>query len=95
VADPRAVLGSILNLYWQGLTAPLPFFPESALAYATAKNPCDLGKARGKWLDGYNGIPGEGSDACFRLCFGKVDPFDAEFERVAHILLEPLLWHRN
>ena len=95
VADPRAVLRSILDLYWQGLTAPLPFFPESALAYATAKKPCDLGKARGKWLDGYNGIPGEGSDACFRLCFGKVDPFDAEFERVAHILLEPLLWHRN
>jgi len=95
VDNPRAVLKSILELYWQGLTTPLPFFPESALAYATAKNPRDLSKARGKWVDGYNDMPGEGSDPYFRLCFGKVDPFDAEFERIAHILLEPLLRHRN
>ena len=95
VDDPRAVLRTILELYWQGLTRPLPFFPESALAYATAKIPWDLIKARGKWKDGYNDIPGEGNDPYFRLCFGKADPFDAEFERVARTVLEPLLQHRN
>lgn len=95
VADPRAVLQSLLELYWQGLTRPLPFFPESALAYATAKTARDLSKARSKWEDGFNDIPGEGSDPYFRLCFGKTEPFSAEFERVARIILEPLLLHSS
>jgi len=95
VENPRAVLQSILELYWQGLTSPLPFFPESALAYATAKTAGDLSKARSQWEDGYNDFPGEGSDPNFRLCFGKVDPFSPEFERVARIVMEPLLLHRS
>ena len=95
VDDPREELRSILELYWQGLTGPLPFFPESALAYATAKSPWDLSKARVRWEDGYGDYPGEGKEQHFRLCFGKSDPFDAEFERVARLLLEPLLRHRN
>lgn len=96
VADPHSLLQSILELYWQGLSSPLRFFPESALAYAGAKIPWDLGKARNKWQDdSYNDIPGEGSDPCFRLCFGKLDPFDAEFERISRLLLEPLLQHRG
>lgn len=96
VADPQTLLQSILELYWQGLRTPLPFFPESALAYAGSKIPWDLGKARAKWKDdSYNDIPGEGSDPCFRLCFGKLDPFDAEFERISRLLLEPLLRHRG
>lgn len=96
VADPRGVLHDIFGLYWQGLTRPLPFFPESAVAYAgTARHPWDLERARGRWDDGYNDYPGEGRDPHFRLCFGSADPFDAEFERVARLLLEPLLQHRG
>lgn len=95
VADPGGLLQSILELYWQGLTRPLPFFPESALAYATAKPPGDIGKARSKWNDGYNAIPGEGSDPYFRLCFAKIEPFDAEFERITSIIMEPLLLHSS
>jgi exodeoxyribonuclease V gamma subunit len=93
--DAQAILGSLLQLYWQGLTRPLPFFPESAMVCATAKNPWDLSKASSKWEDGYNDIPGEGKDPYFRRCFGKADPFDAEFERVARIILEPLLQHQS
>lgn len=94
VEDPEEILQSLIELYWQGLTRPLPFFPESALAYATAKTPWDISKAYLKWDDGYNDLPGEGSDTFFRLCFGKTDPFDAEFERIARLLVGPMLQHR-
>jgi len=95
VEEPEEILQAVLELYWQGLSRPLPFFPESALAYASAKPPWDIGKALGKWSDGYHDLPGEGSDRYFRLCFGKTDPFDAEFERIARLLLGPLLQYRS
>jgi len=95
VEEPEEILQAVLELYWQGLSRPLPFFPESALAYASAKPPWDIGKALGKWSDGYRDLPGEGSDRYFRLCFGKTDPFDAEFERIARLLLGPLLQYRS
>jgi exodeoxyribonuclease V gamma subunit len=86
------ILQSILALYWEGLMKPLRFFPASAMAYAH-KQEWDLERARKRWAAGYN-FPGEGEDPYFRLCFGQVDPFNAEFERVARTLLEPLLRHQ-
>lgn len=94
VDDPRSILRSILDLYREGLTRPLPFFPESALACA-ANGAWDPERARSKWDDSYNGLPGEGRDPYFRLCFGKADPFDDDFMRVTRILLEPMLLHKE
>jgi len=93
VEDAAAILRILLGLYRQGLTAPLRFFPASAMAYAD-KEKWDLTKARKKWDDGYNDIPGEGRDPYFKLCFGQIDPFNEEFEDIARTLLEPLLRHR-
>jgi exodeoxyribonuclease V gamma subunit len=92
VEDAAAILQIFLGMYWQGLTAPLRFFPASAMAYAE-KQQWDIGRARKEWADKYNDIPGEGRDPYFRLCFGHADPFNAEFERIAHAVLEPLLQH--
>ncbi|MDD5415194.1 MAG: exodeoxyribonuclease V subunit gamma [Smithellaceae bacterium] len=93
VEDAAAILRDLLDLYRQGLTAPLRFFPASAMAYAD-KEKWELSRARAKWEDGFNDIPGEGRDPYFKLCFGQADPFNAEFERIAHAVLEPLLQHR-
>jgi exodeoxyribonuclease V gamma subunit len=92
VDNAADILQSILALYWEGLMKPLRFFPASAMAYAH-KQEWDLERARKRWAAGYN-FPGEGEDPYFRLCFGQVDPFNAEFERVARTLLEPLLRHQ-
>jgi exodeoxyribonuclease V gamma subunit len=92
VENAGAILKSLLDLYWQGLTLPLRFFPESAMAYA--EQAWDVNKARAKWDDAYNDIPGEGRDPYFRLCFGRVEPFNEEFEKTARALLEPLLLHQ-
>ncbi len=98
VDEPIDILTSILKLYWQGLTKPLPFFPASSMACANAKGGWDIRKAYTKWEDsfipGIGDIPGEGKDPYFNACFGKVDPFDEQFETVSRTLLEPMLRHR-
>jgi len=93
VEDPAGVLATLLDLYREGLTAPLRFFPASAMEYGR-KQEWDLERARKKWADGY-AFAGEGDDPYFRLCFGGTDPFTADFERVAQALLAPLLRHMS
>lgn len=92
VENASHILETILALYWEGLMKPLRFFPASAMAYAH-KQEWDLEQARKRWAEGFN-FPGEGEDPYFHLCFGQVDPFNTEFERVARTLLEPLLQHQ-
>ncbi|MBT1073094.1 exodeoxyribonuclease V subunit gamma [Pelotalea chapellei] len=91
--DAGGILGDLLDLYWQGLTMPLRFFPESALEYAK-KLEWNLNRARAKWEPAY-GRDGEGDDPHFRLCFGDVDPFTAEFEEIARSVMEPLMLNRT
>jgi exodeoxyribonuclease V gamma subunit len=93
VEDAGAILQTLLDLYWEGLTLPLPYFPVSAMAYAH-KQEWNLERAYRAWEDGFT-IPGEGNDPSFRLCFGQADPFGAAFDRVARLLLEPLLQHQQ
>jgi exodeoxyribonuclease V gamma subunit len=90
VEDAYSVLLDILNLYWEGLTTPLRFFPESSMAYA-CKMEWDVERAEKKWETGYDDSPGEGDNPYFRLCFGEVDPFNKDFERVSRAIFEPLL----
>ena len=92
VENAAVILQTILDLYWDGLTVPLRFFPASSMEYAK-KQEWRLERARARWEEGYN-YPGEGDDPYFKLCFGQVDPFNADFERVSRALLEPLLQHQ-
>jgi exodeoxyribonuclease V gamma subunit len=93
VADSFSILRSVLELYWQGLSVPLRFFPVSGMEYAK-KLEWNLEGARRKWQEGYN-FPGEGDNPYFKLCFGRVDPFNADFERITQTLLEPLIEHQT
>jgi exodeoxyribonuclease V gamma subunit len=86
------ILEDILRLYSEGLSTPLRFFPESSMEYGK-KLEWNLERARRKWESGY--VSGEGEDPYFRMCFGRVDPFNGEFERVSRTLLEPLIRHRE
>lgn len=85
VANAQEILASLCQLYWEGLTRPLPFFPASALEFAKAehagaKNP--LNKAQVKWNGGYQ-IKGEKEDPVFALLFGDCDPINDEFIELA------------
>jgi exodeoxyribonuclease V gamma subunit len=91
VENVANILQTVLDLYWEGLTMPLRFFPASSLEYAR-KLEWKLERARTRWEEGYN-TPGEGDDPYYWLCFGQMDPFNDDFERVSRTLLEPLLRH--
>ena len=76
---------TLLDLYREGLCRPLHFFPESSLAYAH-KQEWNPGRARQRW-EGSEYVAGEGRDPYFDLCFGRTDPFTAEFDRLAREIL--------
>lgn len=84
----------LLTNYLVGNCRPLPFFPESALAFAT-----QLHKGKGReealaaaakvWFSGEY-TRGEDNDRHYRLCFGS-DPLDSVFEELAQAIWGPLL----
>ena len=91
---------SLLNLYLQGLTEPIHFFPETSLLYVQQiQNPKKsrkdaLSGAKFKWDGGgYENNFAEGNDPYYKRCFGILDPIDESFEEIAKQVYEPLLAH--
>lgn len=105
-ATARALLQTLLKLYWGGLAKPLPFFPQASLEFAQAERPdadnadanadparreCRaLEKAQIAW-EGSDYRRGESLDPDFQICFRGRDPIDAEFIAVARAVGAPLL----
>jgi exodeoxyribonuclease V gamma subunit len=97
VAEPRPVLAQLLELYWKGLSSPLPFFAESSWAYAAAMTggkgrEAALRAAWSRWLDGY-AHNGEGGDEYIDTAWRGTQPINEDFESVALRILEPLMGH--
>jgi len=89
--DARAILKTLLDYYWKGLSEPLRFFPESSFAYAD-KLEYRVDRANNAWKPNYDKSgKGEGEDPAFRLCFGKSAPFDVEFEEISRAVMEPMI----
>jgi exodeoxyribonuclease V gamma subunit len=88
-------LQQLFTLYWQGLTEPLYFFPQTSFAFAkeifNGKNADQaLKKARMIW-EGNNFIKGEKTDPYVTLCFRNTDPFNQQFFDMAKGVFLPLL----
>ena len=92
-----------LRVWWRGLAAPLPFFPETSYAYAhgiarpgrhagagAAVQEAAWDKARDKWF-GNDRQPGERDDPYLRLVHDGDPPLTPEFEDLAVELLVPLI----
>ncbi|HOD29667.1 MAG TPA: exodeoxyribonuclease V subunit gamma [Syntrophales bacterium] len=93
LADAERTLADLVALYLAGLRTPLHFFPESSLAYADATMKgkdaaAALRAARDKW-EAYRYA--EKDDPDNRLCFGRIDPLDDAFRRLAETVFHPLL----
>jgi exodeoxyribonuclease V gamma subunit len=93
-------LAGLLALYWNGLSRPLKFFPQTAWAYADAVLKQEAGRsrqeplevARVKWEgSSFTNVPGECEDPYFDLCFRNTDPLDEEFQQTARVVFGPLL----
>ncbi len=95
VADCRQHLTELLVLFQSGQLKPLSFFPNAAFGYCEEKlkgktvTKC-LDKARLKWLGNEYSV-GEYKDADFDYCFGRLNPINEEFVRLAEQIVEPLL----
>ena len=92
---PAGALPALLELYWQGLRSPLPFFPKTSLEFAEAqgcKGRTPLERAREVWRGNVRAA-GEAEEAALRLCFGgpEADPLDAAFEELALAVYGPML----
>ncbi|HIJ54852.1 MAG TPA: exodeoxyribonuclease V subunit gamma [Deltaproteobacteria bacterium] len=95
VNESESILKDLLSRYWEGLSKPLPFFPESAYRYASdilqkQKTEDDaLRSARNQWR-GSDFNRGESEDPYFRRCFGTTDPLDDLFETLSLEIFEPV-----
>ncbi len=100
IREPDILLCRLLALYWQGLSVPLHFFPESALTYCRCrlKHPDaarDALMAAHRLWEGstYRDGWGESDDPYLSICFRHSDPLDEAFEDLAMMVFEPLLSH--
>ncbi len=98
VDQSRKILSDLLNIYWKGLTRPLHFFPQSALAFAHQINNAQkeprlaLGAAYGAWLSGYKYTGEYDQSPYFQRCFPDGDAaLNHEFETWALAVYTPLL----
>lgn len=104
ITDPEHELTKLLNAYWQGLSAPLPFFPKTSYAYARCLQdpPARLGgdpeairlnalrQARSIW-EGSEFQSGESINVYYQTVYRRSDPLDESFEALAVELINPML----
>jgi len=102
VTDSQAILHSLLrDFYWQGVSQPLYFFPESGLTFVEhlrqgkEENEAFL-KALNTW-QGSDFGRGEAEDEYYQLCFRSLEsktPLEEEaFKGLSKQFFEPLLGH--
>jgi exodeoxyribonuclease V gamma subunit len=95
VEKAQDILADLLDTYWRGLSRALPFFPESALAYAEAQLSTSNRSTSlpiQKALAAYRSKDwSEGNDSYNVFCFPGGDPLDNEFTNLALEVFEPLL----
>lgn len=94
----ESILGDLLELYAEGKTRPLPFFPRTAFAYALARerdpNKPSVELVWRAW-EGSEFAQGEREDPYFDLCFRNgPDPLGEDFNRIAWRVVAPILDHQ-
>ena len=91
-ADALGHLTRLVDLYRQGLDAPLPFFPKTAWEFIATER--SLGKAAGKWRNRSHLAWSESADPAYRLALrGVADPLDGAFVACADAVFGALPAH--
>ena len=96
VPDSAEILARLVDLFWQGQRAPLPFFAETSWNYARWAGQGNPGKAwkeaQASWRGVYDGS-GEGDDVYLRFRYqgGDGEPLDQGFADMAMRIFGPLL----
>ena len=96
-ADGEKILTALLEVYWEGLSKPMKFFPLASWEYGKAvfhnKKSREEGlKAALKVWRGDDFSPGEAENPFYCHCFGDSEPLDEEFEKAAETILGPIFY---
>jgi exodeoxyribonuclease V gamma subunit len=96
VSGPEVILQEYMEHYWQGLTAPLPFFQRTSYAYALKRHNGKseheaLAAAQGKWYGQPPYRIGECQDLYIKRCFDTIEALPPAFEETAVKIFQPLL----
>ncbi len=95
LAEPEAILLTLLEQYWSGCQKPLAFFTETSFAYAKAaakSGKADPIKAIHHAWFGNDHFDGEGDDDYYHRVYPTLD-FDDACEQLALTIYEPMLAH--
>ncbi len=88
VEGAAGMLSNLLELYCEGMTRPLRFFPETSWAFLKEGQQ----KAERSWRgDQRMGFPGECDNQAAALCFGGEEPWGEEFNTLAERIYGPLI----
>lgn len=97
VENSLDTLSELLDIYWEGLTMPLHFFPGTSWAYAYKdkkkidRSPADsMKKARYIW-ESTDYKKGEEDDIYYQTCFNGLDPLNKAFEELALGIYGPVI----
>ena len=87
----ETLLRELAAIYLRGQNIAVHFFPKSSYAYVKTKDE-PWRAARKAWLGSEHGdfARGESDDLYCRLAYKHVDPLDADFEKLARQVYEPL-----
>ncbi len=95
VENPADELVRLIDLFKQGCSEPLHFYPRTSLAWAEEKKPeARMNKARKSWYSGYKNR-GEEEDVGYSLVMDGINPLDAQFEELAQIFIPILKQSHN
>ncbi|MDY6793093.1 MAG: exodeoxyribonuclease V subunit gamma [Thermodesulfobacteriota bacterium] len=95
IQHPKEIMRYLLQVYWNGLSQPVHFFPAASYEYARQiwkkgkSKSSALKSAEKKWNAGYR-HPGESKDPYVDLCFRDTDPLDDQFEKISTEVFGPI-----
>ena len=88
VANSKALLAKLLELYWEGMHRPLRFFLRTSCKYIEAGE--ITWAVRQVWEGNGRDNRGERDDAYYHLAFRGIDPLDDEFVATTRTVLMPM-----
>ena len=95
VSKAKHILNILLELYWQGLQQPLPFFAKTSFVYAQAVLNGGRSNPETAIFNAWNGnqmIAGERDDLIYQQLYSS-SPLDKDFEQLALTIYQPLHAH--
>ncbi len=98
VENPANILKDLLGYFWEGLTVPIHFLPETScefvkLIHNGGKTVTEaLNRVRNMWF-GSEFHRGESQDPYYRLCFDRADPLDDRFRELSQKIFSQLFKH--